>query len=86
MRTEKTTIASFALIFTMMGAALGAQASKTTTSDTYTWHAEFVGLDAAGTMTVKPRVAYEDAIKELKQLVRDVVAPEKDLGHSDKKH
>ena len=25
-------------------------------------------------------------IKELKQLVRDVVAPGKDLGHSDKKH
>ncbi|HVK46197.1 MAG TPA: SelT/SelW/SelH family protein [Pseudobacter sp.] len=24
-------------------------------------------------------------IKELKQLVRDVVAPDKDLGHSDKK-
>jgi selenoprotein W-related protein len=24
-------------------------------------------------------------IKELKQLVRDVVNPEKDLGHSDKK-
>lgn len=24
-------------------------------------------------------------IKELKQLVRDVVSPEKDLGHSDKK-
>jgi hypothetical protein len=68
MRTEHTTIATLALIFTMMGAALGAQASKpTTTSDTYTWHAEFVGLDATGNLTVKPRVAYEDAVKELKQ-------------------
>ena len=67
MRTKKTNIATLTLMFTIMGAALAAQASKTTTSDTYTWHAEFVGLDAAGTMTVKPRVAYEDAIKELKQ-------------------
>jgi selenoprotein W-related protein len=25
-------------------------------------------------------------ITELKQLVRDVIAPEKDLGHSDRKH
>lgn len=25
-------------------------------------------------------------IKELKQVVRDIVSPEKDLGHSDRKH
>ncbi|WP_448698788.1 SelT/SelW/SelH family protein [Mucilaginibacter sp. AW1-3] len=33
----------------------------------------------------RKRVGRFPEIKELKQLVRDVVSPEKDLGHSDKK-
>jgi len=45
----------------------GAQASQTTT-DTYTWSGEFVSIDAAaGTISVKARVVYPDALLELKQ-------------------
>jgi hypothetical protein len=45
----------------------GAQSSQAKT-DTYTWNGEFVSLDTtAMTMTVKSRVAYQEALSELKQ-------------------
>ena len=45
----------------------GAQSSQTA-SDTFTWVGELVSLDAAaGTITVKARVAYQEALSELKQ-------------------
>lgn len=46
------------------------QSSQTahTKADTYTWNAELVSLDTtAHTMTVKSRVAYQEALSELKQ-------------------
>jgi hypothetical protein len=68
MRKERTNIATLALILMIAGALVaGAQASQTK-SDTYTWSGEFAGLDTTQkTMTVKPRVAYQEAISELKQ-------------------
>ena len=46
---------------------LGIAQSSQPGSDTYTWNGELVSLDAtAKTMTVKSRVAYQEAISELK--------------------
>jgi hypothetical protein len=43
--------------------------SSQTKADTYTWNGELVSLDTtAKTMTVKSRVAYQEAISELKNL------------------
>ena len=55
-----------AFVLTIGGAVFaGAQPSQTT-SDTYTWNGEFVSLDTtAKTMTVKSRVAYQEAISQL---------------------
>jgi hypothetical protein len=60
-------VAVLAFVLTIGGAVFaGAQWSQTT-SETYTWNGEFVSLDTtAKTMTVKSRVAYQDAISELK--------------------
>jgi len=45
----------------------GAQSSQPA-SDTFTWVGELVSLDAgAGKITVKSRVAYQEALSELKQ-------------------
>ena len=48
--------------------AVAAAQSSPRSSDTYTWPGEFVSVDTTGmTMTVKPRVAYPEAVSELKQ-------------------
>ena len=68
MRKEPTTIATLALIFAIAGAVIAWAQTSQATKDTYSWDSEFVELDAtAKTMTVKPRVAYQEAISELKQ-------------------
>jgi hypothetical protein len=60
-------ITIMASVFTIGAPALGIAQSTQTKSDTYTWHGELVSLDAsAKTMTVKSRVAYQEAISELK--------------------
>jgi hypothetical protein len=60
-------IAVMGTILTIGGPMVGATQSSQTKGDTYTWNGEFVSLDtAAKTMTVKSRVAYQDAISELK--------------------
>jgi hypothetical protein len=55
------------LILTIAGTlVVGAQAPQTK-SDTYAWSGEFLALDTtAKTITVKPRVAYQEAIAGLK--------------------
>lgn len=59
-------IAAMASVLVIAGAA-GAQPSSTK-RDTYTWYGEFVSADTtAKTMTVKSRVAYQEALSELKQ-------------------
>src|SRR5689334_16820844 len=64
---QSRSTAALASIFTIAVTVLaGAQASQTK-SDTYTWNGELVSLDTtAKTMTVKSRVAYQEAISELK--------------------
>jgi hypothetical protein len=62
-------IAVVGTILTIGGPVLGAAQSSQTKTDTYTWNGEFVSLDTtAKTMTVKSRVAYQEAISELKHL------------------
>jgi hypothetical protein len=67
MWTQSRSIATLASIFMIaVTVVAGAQVSPTK-SDTYTWNGELVSLDAtAKTMTVKSRVAYQDAVSELK--------------------
>jgi hypothetical protein len=58
-------IAVFAAIFTIAVGPATAQPSQTK-GDTYTWNGEFVSLDTTTkTMTVKSRVAYQEAVSEL---------------------
>jgi exosome complex RNA-binding protein Csl4 len=60
-------IALVGTILTIGGPVLAVAQSSEAKSDTYTWNGEFVSLDtAAKTMTVKSRVAYQEAISELK--------------------
>jgi len=67
MSTPWIQIAAVATILTISGPALAGEQSSQTNSDTYTWNGEFVSLDTtATTMTVKSRVAYQEAISELK--------------------
>ena len=67
MVTQRSQTAVLATALTIGGPALGLAQSSQTKADTYTWNGEFVSLDAAAkTMTVKSRVAYQEAISELK--------------------
>ena len=60
-------VALVGTILTIGGPVLAVAQSSQTKSDTDTWNGELVSLDkAAKTMTVKSRVAYQDAISELK--------------------
>jgi hypothetical protein len=53
-------------VFTIAGVALASAQPSQTKGDTYTWSGEFVSLDTTTkTMTVKSRVAYQEAISEL---------------------
>jgi hypothetical protein len=55
-----------ATVLTIGGPVLGLTQSSQTNGDTYTWNGELVSLDpTAKTMTVKSRVAYQEAISEL---------------------
>src|SRR4030095_11189987 len=60
-------IAILTIVLTISGAVPGIAQSSQPQSDTYTWNGELVSLDTtAKTMTVKSRVAYQEAISELK--------------------
>ena len=60
-------IAVVGTILTIGGPLLAAAQSSQTKSDTYTWNGELVSLDTtAKAITVKSRVAYQEAISELK--------------------
>jgi hypothetical protein len=68
MSTQWTRIAALVTILMISGSVLTGAQSSQTRSDMYTWSGELVSLDAtAMTMTVKSRVAYQEAISELKQ-------------------
>ena len=67
MWTRWTRIAAVATILTAGVPVLAEAQSSQSKSETYTWNGEFVSHDAtAMTMTVKSRVAYQEAIAELK--------------------
>jgi exosome complex RNA-binding protein Csl4 len=67
MATKWIQTALLAIALTLSGSVIGLAQSSRPKSDTYTWNGEFVSLDTtAKTMTVKSRVAYQEAISELK--------------------
>jgi hypothetical protein len=67
MWTQRIQIAALATILTIGGIIPTGAQSPHTKSETYTWNGELVSVDAtAMTMTVKSRVAYQEAISELK--------------------
>ena len=67
MATKWIQTALLAIALTLSGSAIGLAQSSQPKGDTYTWNGEFVSLDTtAKTMTVKSRVAYQEAISELK--------------------
>lgn len=66
MKTQWMQIAVVAAVLAIAGPVVSASQSPQTKSDTFTWNGELVSLDAtAKTMTVKSRVAYQEAIAEL---------------------
>jgi exosome complex RNA-binding protein Csl4 len=67
MVTQGIQIAVLATVLTIGGPELGNAQSSQPKGDTYTWNGELVSSDTtAKTMTVKSRVAYHEAISELK--------------------
>jgi hypothetical protein len=67
MFTQRIQTAVLATVLTIGGPVLGLAQSSQTNGETYTWNGELVSLDTtAKTMTVKSRVAYQEAISELK--------------------
>ena len=67
MATHWMQIAIVTIVLTISGPVPGIAQSSQPKSDTYTWIGELVSLDTtAKTMTVKSRVAYQEAISELK--------------------
>lgn len=67
MPTQWRTFVALAIIVTISAPVLAGAQSPQTKSDTYTWNGELVSVDtAAMTMAVKSRVAYQEALAELK--------------------
>jgi hypothetical protein len=67
MSTRWMQIAAVTAAITIGGPALGVAQSSQAQSDTFTWNGELVSFAAtAKSMTVKSRVAYQEAISELK--------------------
>ena len=65
MSTQWMQVAVVAAVLTIGGQGLGAAQTSQTQSDTFTWNAELVSFDTtAKSMTVKSRVAYQEAISE----------------------
>ena len=67
MATHSMQLALVTAVLAISGPMPGMAQSSQPTSDTYTWNGEMVSLDpTAKTMTVKSRVAYQEAISQLK--------------------
>ena len=67
MATHWMHLAILTIVMTISGAVPGIAQSSQSKSDTYTWNGELVSLDTtAKTMTVKSRVAYQEAMSDLK--------------------
>jgi hypothetical protein len=69
MATHWMQLAILTTVLTISGPTPVMAQSSQPRSDTYTWNGELVSLDpTAKTITVKSRVAYQEAISELKHL------------------
>ena len=67
MSTQWLQIAAVAAVVTIGASVLAVAQSAQKQGDTFTWSGELVSFDAtAKSMTVKSRVAYQEAISELK--------------------
>ena len=67
MRSQFGYLALVTLLVLGTTAVMGTQSAQSA-SDTFTWHGELVSVDTtARTMTVKARVAYQEALSELNQ-------------------
>ena len=76
MSTQWMQIALVGTILTVGGPVLAVAQSSQAKSDTHTWNGELVLDTTAKTMTVKSRVAYQEAISELhKSPVLSVAEP-----------
>lgn len=65
MRRQFCYLALFTMLVLGTTNVMGAQSAQSA-SDTFTWHGELVSVDAtARTMTVKVRVAYQEALSDL---------------------
>jgi hypothetical protein len=63
-----TQIIAALAVLTLGSPVISAAQSSPKTGDTYQWSAEFVSVDTtASTLTVKAKIAYQDALSELKQ-------------------
>jgi hypothetical protein len=68
MATHSMPIGILTTVLTICGLVPVMAQSSQPKTDTYTWNGELVSLDTtAKTMTVRSRVAYQEAISELKQ-------------------
>src|SRR5690242_14356251 len=67
MWTQSRSIAAITSILTIAATLLAGAQAPQTKSDTYTWNGELVSLDTtAKTVTVKSRIAYQEAVPALK--------------------
>lgn len=65
-------IGAVAAVLTLVTPAIGAAQVSQPTRDTYAWSGELVSVDTTTmTMTVKSRMAYQEALSELKQFKPD---------------
>jgi hypothetical protein len=68
MWTQLGYIVAFVGMLTAAAPSIGAAQSSQSKSDTYIWSGELVSVDTTGmSMTMKSRVAYQEALSELKQ-------------------
>jgi hypothetical protein len=68
MWTQLRYIATFVTMLTLSAPSIGAAQSSQSKSETFTWLGEFVSVDTTTmSMTVRARVAYQEALSELKQ-------------------
>jgi hypothetical protein len=67
MRSQFCYLALVTMLALRTTTVMGTQSAQSA-SDTFTWNGELVSVDTtAGTMTVKARVAYQEALSELNQ-------------------
>ena len=68
MLREERKVTSILAMLCLTASLMGAAQSEAPKGGTYQWNGELVGVDpTASTLTVKSRIAYQEAVSELKQ-------------------